>query len=132
MITRRARVLYLGSTYGVSEPTDRQLPPDPHDGIDAAANADARAYQAHQTPPLARASSGGVPPSDAPPAGEAPEVEGTGAGDPLAGVHADDRDVAEAVPGDDGPEHPGVRRLRPEPPRPTRFTAPRGSTPAEE
>lgn len=100
----------MGSTIGVSEPNDQYLPPEPHDGIDAAGNPDARTYEAQQTPPLARASSGGVPPTDAPAEGEAPEVEGTGAGDPLTGVHASDSDVAEAVPGDEGPEHPGVRR----------------------
>ena len=99
----------MGSTIGVSEPNDQYLPPEPHDGIDAAGNADALPTRpsrhrhwhgrcrARCRRPTRRPS-------------EAPEVEGTGAGDPLAGVHASDSDVAEAVPGDEGPEHPGVRR----------------------
>jgi hypothetical protein len=95
----------------MSEPNDQHLPDDPHEGIDAAANPEARTYEANQSQPLARATGGeGPPPTDAPPAGEAPAVEGTAAGDPLAGVRATDEDVADAVPGDEGPEHPGVRR----------------------
>ena len=34
---------------------------------------------------------------------------GTGAGDPLEGVTIDPADAAQAVPGDQGPEHPGRR-----------------------
>jgi hypothetical protein len=94
----------------VSEPTDQQLPPEPHDGIDAAANPDARAYERNQSAPLARAADEGPPPTDAPPSGEAPEVSGTGAGDPTAGVHISDEDAEHAVGGDEGPEHGGVRR----------------------
>lgn len=94
----------------MTEPTDQQLPPEPHDGIDAADNAEERVYERNQSSPLSRASDGGLPPTDAPAAGEAPEVSGTGAGDPLAGVHISDADAEEAVAGDEGPEHPGVRR----------------------
>ena len=94
----------------MSEPTDQQVPAEPHDGIDAFNNPDARAYEQNQSSPLARASAGGPPPTDAPAAGEAPEVGGTGAGDPLEGVRITDEDAAGAVPGDEGPEHPGVRR----------------------
>lgn len=95
----------------MSEPTDQHLPPEPHDGIDAAANPEAKTYESDQTPPLSRAGAGdGPPPSDAPPAGEAPEIQGTAAGDALAGVHISEQDAEEAVPGDEGPEHPGVRR----------------------
>lgn len=94
----------------MSEPTDQHLPTDPHEGIDAAANAEAQTYERNQSSPLARAAGSGPPPTDAPPAGEAPDLDGTAAGDPLAGVQISDADAAEAVPGDEGPEHPGVRR----------------------
>lgn len=95
----------------MTSPSDEQQPGDPHEGIDAYANQDARAFEENQSSPLARASGGeGPPPTDAPKAGEAPEVGGTGAGDPLDGVRIDDEDVELAVPGDEGPEHPGVRR----------------------
>lgn len=89
---------------------DGALPAEPHDGIDATANAEARAYEDNQSSPIARAASSGPPPTDAPAQGEMPVVSGTGAGDPLAGVGIDDEDAANAVPGDEGPEHPGVRR----------------------
>lgn len=98
-----------GYAVQVSEPTD-QLPPEPHDGIDAAANAEARAQEQNQTPASSRASDSGPPPTDAPPAGSAPDVSGTGAGDPTAGVHISEADAEQAVDGDEGPEHPGVRR----------------------
>ncbi len=95
----------------MTEPSDQQVPEEPHEGIDAFDNPDAKAYEQNQSSPLARATGGeGPPPTDAPKAGEAPEVEGTAAGDPLAGVRIDDEDLELAVPGDEGPEHPGVRR----------------------
>lgn len=93
----------------MTEP-EQQAPTDPHEGIDAANNADARDRETNQSAPIARASAGGLPPVDAPPHNTAPVVEGTGAGDPLAGVHIDEQDAATAVSGDDGPEHGGVRR----------------------
>ncbi len=34
---------------------------------------------------------------------------GVGAGDPLAGVLINPEDAEQAVPGDEGPEHPGTR-----------------------
>ena len=101
----------MSSPRTTSSPSDEQQPGDPHDGINAYDNADARAFEENQSSPLARASGGeGMPPADAPLHGEAPEVGGTGAGDPLAGVHISDDDAAQAVAGDEGPEHPGVRR----------------------
>lgn len=93
----------------MTEPTDH-APTEPHEGIDASANADARDREQNQSQPLARASGEGPPPTDAPLTGEAPVVEGTGAGDALQGVRIDDEDAANAVGGDDGPEHGGVRR----------------------
>ena len=94
----------------MSDPTNSALPAEPHEGIDAAANPDARAYENNQSSPVARAGTSGPPPTDAPLQGEMPEVAGTGAGDPLAGAKISDADADEAVAGDDGPEHPGVRR----------------------
>src|SRR3978361_976620 len=94
----------------MTSPSDDVLPPEPHDGIDATANPEARSYEADQSPSLSRAANTGAPPTEAPPAGETPDIEGTGAGDARAGVGISDEDAAEAVPGDEGPEHPGVRR----------------------
>ncbi len=94
--------------YRMTDSTDSQIPAEPHEGIDAFANDDARAYEQNQSSPLARASGRGAEPTDAPVAGQAPEASGTRAGDVLAGVELDP-DV-ETVDGDDGPEHPGVRR----------------------
>ncbi|MDQ2796836.1 MAG: hypothetical protein M3Y06_06700 [Actinomycetota bacterium] len=94
----------------MTEPTDQQTPAEPHEGIDAFANVEARDHAENQSQPLARAGGEGPPPTDAPPAGTAPIVEGTGAGDALAGVRVEDEDAAAAVKGDDGPEHGGVRR----------------------
>jgi hypothetical protein len=93
----------------VTEPTDSQVPGDPHEGIDAFANKDARAYEENQSSPLSRASNGGPPPTEAPRAGEMPDISGgTSGGDPLAGIRVGDDE--ETVRGDEGPEHPGVRR----------------------
>ncbi len=101
----------MGRSVSMSEPSDQHLPAEPNEGIDAASTQQARAYQAEQTPALARATGAEAgPPTDAPPAGQAPVVAGTGAGDPLAGVRASADDVEDAVDGDEGPEHPGVRR----------------------
>lgn len=52
--------------------------------------------------PEARGASGGEGASER-------VAEGTGAGDPLAGVKISDEDAADAVPGDTGPEHHGRR-----------------------
>ncbi|WP_375496702.1 hypothetical protein [uncultured Jatrophihabitans sp.] len=101
----------MSSPGNTTSPSDEQQPGDPHEGINAYENADARAFEENQSSPLARASGGeGMPPADAPKAGEAPELSGTGAGDPLAGVRIDEQDAENAVAGDEGPEHPGVRR----------------------
>ena len=96
----------------MTAPSDSPAAGDPHEGIDPSDNPEARAAERDQTPSLSRASAGGPPPRDAPRAGELPEPPGlsggTSGGDPTAGVHIDD-DV-ETVAGDEGPEHPGVRR----------------------
>ena len=83
---------------------------EPHDGINAFDNAETEADERDQTPSLARAAGEGAPPTDAPAAGEAPKVAGTGAGDPLDGVRISSVDAEDAVSGDTGPEHPGTRR----------------------
>lgn len=93
----------------MTEPTDSQIPREPHEGIDAFNNPDARAYEENQSSPLSRASDGGPPPRDALPAGEMEDLSGgTSGGDPLAGIRVGDDE--ETVRGDEGPEHPGVRR----------------------
>ena len=84
--------------------SDSTVPADPHEGIDAFAGQEARAREENQGSGLSRAASTGPPPTDAPKRGEVPDVQGTGAADPLAGVTMDEADVAEAVSGDDGPE----------------------------
>ena len=95
----------------MTNPSDEFLPTDPHDGIDPADNKDARLYEATQSPSLGRSSDGdGNVPIQPTPAGEDPHEAGTGAGDALQGVHISDEDAANAVSGDQGPEHPGVRR----------------------
>lgn len=64
----------------------------------------------------ARSPQGGSVMSDAPPAQEGADgvidgrVTGTDSGDILDGVTASKEDVAQAVPGDTGPEHHGERR----------------------
>lgn len=83
--------------------SDSRIPADPHDGIDAFAGQDARAREQNQTSGGSRAASTGPPPTDAPKSGEVPDVRGTGAADPLAGVTMEEADVADAVSGDDGP-----------------------------
>ena len=83
---------------------------EPHDGIDPFDNAETQASEREQSAGLSRASGAGAPATDAPAAGEAPTVEGTGAGDPLEGVRISSADADEAVSGDTGPEHPGTRR----------------------
>ncbi|SHH53241.1 hypothetical protein SAMN05443575_4014 [Jatrophihabitans endophyticus] len=85
----------------MSEPTDQDIAAEPHEGLDSFANPDAKAAE-DRIQPLSRASGEGPPPTDAPPADTAPTVEGTGAGDPLAGVRIDDEDAAHAVDPEDG------------------------------
>ena len=96
----------------MTAPSDSPASTDPHEGIDPSANREARAAEEGQSPALSRASSGGPPPRDAPRAGELPEppgtTGGTSGGDPIAGVRLGDDE--ETVAGDEGPEHPGVRR----------------------
>lgn len=96
----------------MTAPSDSPAPPDPHEGIDPSDNPEARAAERDQSPALSRASNGGPPPRDAPRAGELPDLPGLGTGtsggNPIAGVHIEDD--AETVAGDEGPEHPGVRR----------------------
>ena len=83
---------------------------EPHEGIDPFDNAESRAREQDQSPYVSRAS-GGPPPTVPQLAGEpAPDVEGTAAGDPLAGISMEAADVEAAVSGDTGPEHPGTRR----------------------
>ncbi|MEO9139224.1 MAG: hypothetical protein ABI345_09175 [Jatrophihabitans sp.] len=74
----------------MTEPTEQQIPAEPHEGIDAFANKESRANEENHTSAIVRSGGEGPPPTDAPLAGEAPVVEGTGAGNPLQGVRVED------------------------------------------
>lgn len=73
--------------------------------IDVRNNPESRAAEANAASRVARASDGGAPPREAPPAGAVPEdVEGgVASGNPVEGVTISDEDLDEAVPGDTGP-----------------------------
>ncbi len=89
------------------------LPPEPHDGLKADADPERTSNEQNQTSGRAGAGSSGVFAPTSAPADEQPSLAvggGTAGGDPVAGVTADADDVADAVPGDTGPEHPGTRR----------------------
>lgn len=81
------------------------MPDEPLEKIDVRNNPESRAGSADTSSYLARASDGGMPPREAPDAGDLPETEtgGTADGNPLAGVTISDEDKAEAVSGDTGP-----------------------------
>ena len=93
----------------MTQPTPR----DPHKGIHTDANPEAEVAARNQSSYVARGgSSSGIVDSGPQPGDEQlPKAErsGTAAGDPLAGVTADDEDLQDAVSGDTGPEHPGQR-----------------------
>ncbi|GAB7193419.1 hypothetical protein NUM3379_41290 [Kineococcus sp. NUM-3379] len=82
--------------------------------VDVFDNAEVRQVQDQGSRENARASNSGPP---APPARDPEDplglqddvADGTGQGDPTAGVRIGDEDREDAVPGDDGPEHPGTR-----------------------
>ena len=83
------------------------------DAIDPHNNPESRAAEESASPGAARSSSGGALPADAVP-GQAGTQDGdagsgTSGGDPLDGVLIDPADAEQAVPGDEGPEHPGQR-----------------------
>ena len=82
--------------------------------VDVFDNAEVRQVQDQGSRENARASNSGPPPSPArdpqDPLGLEDDVAGgTGQGDPTAGVRIGDEDREDAVPGDDGPAHPGTR-----------------------
>jgi hypothetical protein len=81
------------------------MPDEPLDEVDVRNNPESRAGSADTSSYVARASEGGMPPREAPDAGELPEAEtgGTADGDPLAGVTISDADKDDAVSGDTGP-----------------------------
>ncbi|WP_432513033.1 hypothetical protein [Kineococcus sp. SYSU DK001] len=79
------------------------------DHVDPRDNAEVRAVQEHGSRENARASGSGPLPSPArdpqDPLGLADDAaDGTGQGDPTAGVRISEEDAADAVPADDGPE----------------------------
>jgi hypothetical protein len=79
---------------------------EPHEGIDPHHNPETEAAEQNQSNGLSRAADGGPPPTDAPPAGTAPQLSGTAAGNPLDGVTLDESEAEAAVSGDTGPERP--------------------------
>ena len=91
--------------------TNEQEALDPHD------NRESRLAEESASKAVSCSSTGspvfsGLRPADAAP-GPAPEdgdpESGTGGGNPLDGVLIDPADAEQAVPGDEGPEHPGQR-----------------------
>ncbi|PPK97728.1 hypothetical protein CLV92_103263 [Kineococcus xinjiangensis] len=84
------------------------------DTVDVFDNAEVRQVQDQGSRENARASNSGPLPAPArdpqDPFGQQDDVaDGTGQGDPTAGVRISDEDLQDAVPGDDGPAHPGTR-----------------------
>ncbi|WP_409483023.1 hypothetical protein [Arsenicicoccus dermatophilus] len=86
--------------------------------IDERDNAESRVAEGEASQTRQGASEGGPIPADAPAAGQTPAEKdaedgitaaGTGGGSPLAGVLISEEDAADAVHGDEGPEHPGRR-----------------------
>ena len=86
--------------------------------IDPRNNTESRIAEESATQTGSRSSQGGAIFSGARPADSVPGVpdpedgdpeSGTGGGSPLDGVLIDPEDAAQAVPGDEGPEHPGQR-----------------------
>ena len=92
--------------------------PDESAEIDPRNNPESRVAEESASQTGSRSSAGGAIFSDARPADSVPgrpdpqdgdPESGTGAGNPLEGVLIDPDDAEHAVPGDDGPEHPGQR-----------------------
>lgn len=83
-------------------------PPEP---VDVRNNPESRAASRDVSSYQARASDGGAPPREAPPAGELPKAEagGTADGNPVSGVTISEDDEKEAVSGDTGPLELGER-----------------------
>ena len=82
--------------------------PDTSPTVDERNNPESRFASAGNSPGVARAGGPGMSP-EPPDSRDAEGPEGTAAGDPLAGVLISDEDAEEAVAGDTGPVHPGVR-----------------------
>ncbi|MGI4894794.1 MAG: hypothetical protein ACRYF3_06755 [Janthinobacterium lividum] len=94
------------------KPTPNETSVD--DTVDVYDNAEVREVEQSGSRENARASNSGPLPSPArdpqDPFGLEDDVaDGTGQGDPTAGVQISAEDRAEAVSGDTGPEHPGTR-----------------------
>lgn len=76
--------------------------------IDPSDNPETQSAISGRSNGTARATGAAVPPPAMDQRGEG-AVDGTAAGDPLAGVTISEEDAAQAVPGDTGPENPGAR-----------------------
>ncbi|GAA3600555.1 hypothetical protein GCM10022223_15220 [Kineosporia mesophila] len=90
---------------------------EPHE-IDPRNNAESQQAETDASQTGSRAGTGGAVFSGARAAGSVPgqpdpqdgdPTSGVGAGNPLDGVLIDPADAEQAVPGDEGPEHPGRR-----------------------
>lgn len=90
---------------------------EPHE-IDPRNNTESQQAETDATQVGSRSSSGGAVFSEGREAGAVPGEPdpkdgdpsiGVGAGNPLAGVLINPEDAEQAVPGDEGPEHPGTR-----------------------
>ncbi len=87
------------------------------DAIDPRNNPESRVAEESASQTVSRSSAGGPIFSGARPADSVPGPDpqdgdpesGTGGGNPLDGVLIDPADAEQAVPGDEGPEHPGQR-----------------------
>ena len=90
------------------------MPREPHEGIKADAGKETEAAERDQSSYVARGGqSSGMVDNGPEPGDEQPSqalTTGTAGGNALSGVTADADDVADAVSGDTGPEHPGQRR----------------------
>jgi len=87
------------------------------DEVDPRNNPESRVAEESASQTVSRSSDGGpifsgLRPADAPPGPNRQDGDpesGTGGGNPLDGVLIEPADAEEAVPGDEGPEHPGQR-----------------------
>jgi hypothetical protein len=87
------------------------------EAIDPRNNPESRVAEESASQPGSRSSAGGpifsgARPADAPPGPDRRDGDpqsGTGGGNPLDGVLIEPADAEQAVPGDEGPEHPGQR-----------------------
>ena len=91
-----------GYVLAMTEPTEQDIPAEPHDGLDAFKQPGTRRRPRTGSSRCRGRRAKVRRPPTRPPENTAPTVEGTGAGDALAGVRIDDEDAAHAVDPEDG------------------------------